>query len=100
MEFVKILPNLGFVILAGVLATVVNNWNSVDSSKIMIEYEPIVEEEIDVYSPSEYLIVSVERCSTLAEAKIYARGVIEDSTITGQKQWFLWRGGFYNTETE
>ena len=62
MEFIKILPNLGFVILAGVLATVVNNYNSVDSSRIIIEYEPIIQEEIDVYSPSEYLIVSVERC--------------------------------------
>jgi len=100
MEFIKILPNLGFVIFAGVLATVVNNWNSVDSSKIMIEYEPIIEEEIDIYSPSEYLMVSIDRCSTLSQAKIYARGVIEDSSTTGQKQWFLWRGGFYNTETE
>ena len=100
MEFVKILPNLGFVIFAGLLATAVNSWNTVDPSEIMIEYEPIIEEAVDVDSPSEYLIVSVERCSTLAEAKIYARGVIEDSTITGQKQWFLWRGGFFNTEAD
>ena len=100
MEFIKILPNIGFVVFAGLLATAVNNWNTVDPSDIMIEYEPIVEEEINIDSPSVYMIVPVSKCSTLALAKVYARNVIEDSSATGQKQWFLWRGGFFNTEAD
>ena len=99
MEFVKVLPNLGFVVFAGLLATAVNSWNTVESSEIMIEYEPIVEEVI-VDSPSVYMIVPVSKCSTLALAKVYARGALKDSATTGEKQWFLWRGGFFNTEAD
>ena len=100
MEFVKILPNLGFVVFAGLLATAVNNWNTVDPSEIMIEYEPIIEEAVDVNSPSVYMIVPVSKCSTLALAKVYAREALKDSVTTGEKQWFLWRGGFFNTEAD
>jgi len=100
MELVKILPNIGFVLFAGAIATAVNNWNTVSSSEIMIEYVPITEREVNIDSPSGFLIVPVDKCSTLTEAKIYARSIIEDSTTTGDKQWFLWRGGFFNTEAD
>ena len=100
MEFVKIIPNLGFVLFAGILATAVNSWNTVDSSEIMIEYEPVVEEEISIDNPSIYMIVPVSKCSTLALAKVYAREALQDSATTGEKQWFLWRGGFFNTEDD
>lgn len=99
MGFIKILPNIGFVIVVGVLVTAVNKWNTVDSSEIMIEYEPIIE-EVSVDSPSVYMIVPVSKCSTLALARVYAREALQDSASTGEKQWFLWRGGFFNTETD
>tara|TARA_R100001244_G_scaffold131561_2_gene104953 strand:- start:160 stop:459 length:300 start_codon:yes stop_codon:yes gene_type:complete len=99
MGFIKILPNIGFVIVVGVLVTAVNKWNTVDSSEIMIEYEPIIE-EVSVDSPSVYMIVPVSKCSTLTLARVYAREALQDSASTGEKQWFLWRGGFFNTETD
>jgi len=99
MEFMKVLPNVGFVICAGLLVTTVNSWNTVDPSEIMIEYEPIIE-EVSVDSPSVYMIVPVSECSTLALAKEYAREALQDSAATGEKQWFLWRGGFFNTEDD
>ena len=99
MGFIKILPNIGFVIVVGVLVTAVNKWNTVDSSEIMIEYEPIIE-EVSVDSPSVYMIVPVSKCSTLTLARVYAREALQDSAATGEKQWFLWRGGFFNTEAD
>ena len=51
-------------------------------------------------SPSAYMIVPVSKCSTLALAKVYAREALKDSITTGEKQWFLWRGGFFNTEAD
>ena len=99
MEFIKILPNIGFVIFAGILTTAVNKWNTVDSSEIMIEYEPVVEGH-NYYSSSGYLIVPVSDYPTFEVARIYAKEVLQDSTSTWKKQWFLWRGGFFSTETD
>jgi hypothetical protein len=86
MEFIKILPNIGFVIFAGILITAVNRWNIVEGH--------------DYYSSSGYLIVPVSDYPTFEVARIYAKEVLQDSTSTWKKQWFLWRGGFFSTETD
>jgi len=54
----------------------------------------------DTFSEKGYLIVSASKYPTFEMAKIYAKEVLHDSLITGEKQWFLWRGGFFNTEAD
>jgi len=57
------------------------------------ETEPVLK-----YSKDGLLIVPYEPYPTFIEAFAYAKETLGDSTSSGSKQWYLWRGGMYHTE--
>jgi len=73
--------------------------------------EPVVEEEtleitliadkvIPEFNISGHLLVPYEHFMNFGRAFNYAHDVLGDtSTNNGARQYFLWRGGFYHTET-
>ena len=59
----------------------------------IVEAEPVLK-----YSKDGLLIVPYEPYPTFIEAFTYAKETLGDSTSSGSKQWYLWRGGMYHTE--
>ena len=52
------------------------------------------------YNSLGMLIVSFEKCPDFNCAYAYARCRLGDIKTTGEMQYFIWRGGFYHTETK
>ena len=77
----------------------------------IVVVEPVVEETIlempllngkviPEFNVSGHLLVPYERFMHFGSAFGYAHAVLGDtSTNNGTKQYFVWRGGFYHTET-
>ena len=51
------------------------------------------------YNDLGMLIVPFEECPNFTCAFAYARCRLGDTETTGEMQYFIWRGGFYHTET-
>ena len=66
----------------------------------LIEEESVeIDEEPDfMYSSTGLFTVPYEQFPTPIEAFEYAREMLGDSASKGYKQWYLWRGGMFNTE--
>ena len=67
--------------------------------EIEVEIVEIEEEPVLTYSKDGLLIVPYEPYPTFIEAFTYAKETLGDSASSGSKQWYLWRGGMYHTES-
>ena len=83
----------------------------VEEPEVAVVVEPVVEETIlemtlvaekviPEFNISGHLLVPYEHFMNFGSAFNYAHDVLGDSsTNDGNRQYFLWRGGFYHTET-
>jgi hypothetical protein len=67
----------------------------IDIETVEVEKEPVL-----MYSKDGLLIVPYEQYRTFIEAFSYAKETLGDSTTSGSRQWYLWRGGMFHTESE
>ena len=68
--------------------------------EIIIEPALIADKVIPEFNISGHLLVPYEHFMNFGSAFNYAHDVLGDSsTNDGNRQYFLWRGGFYHTET-
>ena len=66
---------------------------TVEVGTVEVEKEPVL-----MYSKEGLLIVPYEQHQTFIEAFVYAKETLGDSASNGYRQWYLWRGGMFNTE--
>jgi len=65
-----------------------------------LEMPLLTDEVIPEFNVSGHLLVPYERFMNFGSAFGYAHAVLGDtSTNNGTRQYFVWRGGFYHTET-
>tara|TARA_R100001244_G_scaffold30683_1_gene29516 strand:- start:83 stop:412 length:330 start_codon:yes stop_codon:yes gene_type:complete len=67
----------------------------IEVETVEVEKEPVL-----MYSKDGLLIVPYEQHQTFIEAFAYAKETLGDSASSGYRQWYLWRGGMFNTESE
>ena len=66
----------------------------------ILEMTLVAEKVIPEFNISGHLLVPYEHFMNFGSAFNYAHDVLGDSsTNDGNRQYFLWRGGFYHTET-
>ena len=66
----------------------------------ILEMTLVAEKVIPEFNISGHLLVPYEHFMDFGSAFGYAHAVLGDtSTNNGTKQYFVWRGGFYHTET-
>ena len=66
----------------------------------ILEMTLVAEKVIPEFNISGHLLVPYEHFMNFGSAFNYAHDVLGDSsTNDGNRQYFLWRGGFYQTET-
>ena len=66
----------------------------------ILEMTLVAEKVIPEFNISGHLLVPYEHFMDFGSAFNYAHDVLGDSsTNDGNRQYFLWRGGFYHTET-
>jgi len=83
----------------------------VEEPEVAVVVEPVIEDTIlemtivsekviPEFNISGHLLVPYEHFMNFGSAFNYAHDVLGDSsTNDGNRQYFLWRGGFYHTET-
>ena len=102
-----------FVLVSFLIIAFTSIWirNSSDKEEEVPEIEEVeevatinIQDEYEVqtleYSSLGILKVPYEHNETFDKAFAYAKAALGDSSTTGAKQFFMWRGGMFHTESQ